>query len=198
MWDSIEKGDVVNCLRALALGALVDDNSEEITTEDSLAPEEEAKSVLVQNALQRSAQLGHWQVLALLLLWGANVEAVDSIGRNLVHYLAEHDQPSVSVLLSVLRKNPGLGGVEDSNGRTPLQYAEDCENGPVATIIRIFRTQMEKRSIAETLPSGQETPTSDSNQNDGISNNNTNKKKHLASVIGKMLHFNKPFRRRKH
>lgn len=130
MWDSLEKNDVVECLRALALGASVDDTCEEEN--------------IVQNAVQRAAQLKHWNIVALLLLWGADAEYCDSLGRNLIHYLSSMDDSSISVLLSVLRKNPALGGWCDSEGRSPLQYAETAENAPVATIIRVFQAQVDE------------------------------------------------------
>lgn len=134
MWDSIEDGNVVGCLKALALGALIDDTIE--------------IDNLVQSAVLRAAQLKHWTVVSLILLWGADTEHVDTLGRNLVHYLAAIPDSSVSVLLTVLRKNAGLGGWEDREGRTPLQYAEESTNAPVATIIRIFQAQMDEATAA--------------------------------------------------
>ena len=86
--------------------------------------------------------------MSLLLLWGADTEHVDTFGRNLVHYLAGIPDSSVSVLLTVLRKNVVLGGWEDREGRTPLQYAEESANAPVATIIRIFKAQMDEATAA--------------------------------------------------
>ena len=138
MWDAVESGNVVECLKALVLGALVDDTIEIIKDNCSL----------VQSAVQRAAQLKHWTLVSLLLLWGAETEHVDSLGRNLVHYLAAIPDSSVSVLLTVLRKNAGLGGWEDREGRTPLQYAEESANAPVATIIRIFQAQMDEATAA--------------------------------------------------
>lgn len=138
MWNSIEVGNVVGCLKALALGALVDDTIE--------TGEEEG--TFVQSAVLRAAHLKHWTVVSLILLWGADTEHVDTLGRNIVHYLAVIPDSSVSVLLTVLRKNAGLGGWEDREGRTPLQYAEESANAPVATIIRIFQAQMDEFTAA--------------------------------------------------
>ena len=138
LWNSIESGDVVECLKALVLGSLVDDT---IEIEGENEP-------LVQSAVQRAAQLKHWTVVCLLLLWGADTEHVDTLGRNLVHYLAGIPDSSISVLLTVLRKNAALGGWEDRAGRTPLQYAEESANAPVATIIRIFQAQMDEATAA--------------------------------------------------
>ena len=140
MWDGIERDSVVDCMRALALGASVDDECE--ANEDFL--DKNTEVILVQSAVQRAAQLKHWRIVALLLLWGANSESLDSLGRNLVHYIAAIPDSSVSVLLSILRKNALLGGWEDSEGRTPLQYAEESANAPVATIIRIFQAQNDR------------------------------------------------------
>ena len=109
MWDAVEGGNVVDCLKALVLGALVDDTIEIESIEDG--------GSLVQSAVQRAAQLKHWTLVSLLLLWGAETEHVDSLSRNLVHYLAAIPDSSVSVLLTVLRKNAGLGGWEDPGGQ---------------------------------------------------------------------------------
>ena len=172
MWDSLEKDDVVGCLRALALGALVDDTCEyTLDNEDSAndvsetdASEKDNEPLCefesqVQSALQRAAQLKHWNIVALLLLWGADAEYRDSLGRNLIHYLASISDSSISVLLSVLRKNPSLGGWSDAGGRSPLQYAEEAENAPVATIIRVFQAQVDESSKQRNgNGSGQESP----------------------------------------
>lgn len=158
MWNSIEDGNVVGCLKALALGALVDDTIEI----------DENEEPFVQSAVLRATQLKHWTVVSLILLWGANTEHVDTLGRNVVHYLAFIPDSSVSVLLTVLRKNAGLGGWEDREGRTPLQYAEESANAPVATIIRIFQAQMDEATaaanrgplsaVAAAVQSGQDSP----------------------------------------
>lgn len=163
MWSSIESGDVVGCLKALALGALVDDTIE-------IVDDNQESVVIVQSAVQRAAQLKRWTLVALILLWGADTEYVDTLGRNLVHYLAAIPDLNVSVLLTVLRKNAGLGGWEDRNGRTSLQYAEESANAPVATIIRIFQAQMDEATAVtnkgplsavsnnNAIQSGQESP----------------------------------------
>ena len=65
---------------------------------------------LIQCAVQRAAHLKNWNMVALLLLWGADTDYCDSLGRNLIHYLAIIPDSSISVLLSILRKNPSLGG----------------------------------------------------------------------------------------
>lgn len=191
LWDSIEKDDLVECLRALALGATVDDTCEiYVDTEDDIegiennVGIEDTKGIEdttdtkdfessdaghVQSALQRAAQLKKWTIVALLLLWGADAEFQDSLGRNLIHYLAMIPDSSISVLLSVLRKNPALGGWEDCEGRTPLQYAEMSENAPVATIIRVFQAQLDEDSqhplskgptsrLVDSTLSGQDSP----------------------------------------
>lgn len=186
MWDSLEKDDVVECLRALALGASVDDTFE--STEDE-------EIVCVQSAVQRAAELKHWNIVALLLLWGADAEYLDSLGRNLIHYLASISDSSISVLLSVLRKNPSLGGWMDSEGRTPLLYAEIAENAPVATIIRVFQAQVDESTSTSTrlkqaTNSGQESPT--------FSESKTPVNQ-IATAFEKVLNLtqNGPFKRRK-
>ena len=214
MWDSLEKDDVVGCLKALALGALADDTiengeseedaennlercadadlsgkldlngsengNEPISNEEIEISENKSEigsvnisedAFLIQSAVQRAAEQKHWNFVALLLLWGADIDHRDSRGRNLIHYLSSIPDSSISVLLSVLRKNPSLGGCGDSKGRTPLQYAEISENAPVATIIRVFQAQIEesisssvtatattKLTRPESIPSGQESP----------------------------------------
>lgn len=167
LWDSIEGGNVVDCLKSLALGALVDDTIEIEAKNEDL----ENNETLIQSAVQRAAQLKQWTSVSLLLLWGAEIDHVDTLGRNLVHYLAGMSDSSISVLLTISRKNVGLGGWEDRAGRTPLQYAEESTNAPVATIIRIFQAQMDEATAAsnrgplsasavvQPLPaSGQESP----------------------------------------
>lgn len=157
---------MVECLRALALGAIVEDTCE--ITEDNSGV---GGAVVIQNAVQRATQLKNWNLVTLLLLWGAEAEYCDSLGRNLVHYLASIPDSSISVLLSILRKNPSLGGWTANDGRTGLQYAEAAENAPVATIIRVFQAQVDEASRSpitiKTTPgglnimpslSGQETP----------------------------------------
>lgn len=185
LWDAIEQNDALGCLRALAMGALVDDAVEDDT--------ETTSGVLVQSAVQRATQLGHWRVVALLLVWGADAEMGDSQGRNLVHYLATLPTPSISVLLSVLRKNPSLGTTEDASGKTPLQWAEETENGPVATIIRVFKAQHERRSPLEPAISGQDSPNLSADEPDKPNHASRN----LTSALSRMLHFSRPFRRKK-
>ena len=192
LWDAIERDDALMALKALALGAPVDDTLIEEDFEG--APESEAENSpeghkqFVQTAVQHAAHLGHWRCLALLLLWGADAEAVDSQGRNLVHYLANLPAERIPVLLSVLRKNAALGGVEDENGLTPLQLAEQAQNGQVATIMRVFKSQCEKRSLVPSR-SGSETPVPSSGLN-GV-------KDQLADAFNKVLQLSRPFRRSK-
>ncbi len=173
MWNSIERDSVVECMQALALGGSADDECE-AGEENCLFGGREERGVLVQNAVQRSAQLGHWRLVALLLLWGANSESLDTSGCNLVHYIAAIPDSSVSVLLSVLRKNPSLGACEDQQNRTPLQYAEECANGPVATIIRIFQAQIDEKAAVPQSPQEEKT----------------------SSLIERVLHFKGPFKRK--
>lgn len=189
MWDSIEKNDLVECLRSLSLGASVED-----TCEISESDGEEKE--LVQTALQRAAQLKHWNIVALLLLWGADSENLDSLGRNLIHYLASIPDSSISVLLSVLRKNPSLGLWEDSDGRTPLQYAEISQNAPVATIIRIFQAQIIDEEPQTKGPGPRFVPTSGQ---DSPSTPKTPSATTLTSAFEKVLQLTHrgPFKRNK-
>lgn len=192
-WDGIEKNDVVLTLKALALGTPVDDT---LVDEDSEAPgvpdaeqhENANKRLFVQTAAQHAAQLGHWSCLALLLFWGADTEAVDSQGRNLIHYLADLPPERISVLLPVLRKNAALVSAEDESGLTPLQLAEQAQNGHVATVMRVFKSQCEKRSLVPSA-SGSETPVPSSDVN-GV-------KDQLAEAFNKVLQLSRPFRRGK-
>jgi ankyrin repeat protein len=189
MWDSLEKNDVVECLRALALGASVND-----TYESSLSDGE----IFVQSAVQRAAQLKHWNMVALLLLWGADAEYRDSLGRNLIHYLASNPDSSISVLLSVLRKNSSLGGWTDYEGRTPLLYAEMAENAPVATIIRVFQAQVDESAASRAggpkngNNSGQESPSLSEDKSTLSANQ-------ISTALEKVLNLtqNGPFNRRK-
>lgn len=148
LWDSLEKDDVVECLRALALGASVDDKYE--SNSKANGGEDSSDKICIQSSMQRAAQLKHWKIVALLLLWGADAEYRDSLGRNLIHYLASMNDSSIAILLSVLRKNPSLGGWMDAEGRSPLLYAELAENAPVATIIRVFQAQVDESSSGMT------------------------------------------------
>lgn len=186
LWDSLEKDNVVECLRALALGASVDDTYE--------AGEDSCGDVLIQSAVQRVAQLKHWNLVALLLLWGADAEYRDSLGRNLIHYLASIGDSSISVLLSVLRKNPTLGSWTDAEGSTPLQYAETAENAPVATIIRVFQAQIDE--------SNQKGP-KDNNNNSGMESpllmESKGASNQIATALEKVLNLSQrgPFKRKK-
>lgn len=198
MWDSIEKNDLVGCLRALALGAIVEDTCENT--------EEATGVVVIQSSVQRATQLKNWNVVALLLLWGADAEYCDSLGRNLIHYLASIPDSSISVLLSILRKHPSLGGCPDREGRTGLQYAEMAENAPVATIIRVFQAQVDEanrsplKSAAAAgnpaLLSGQDTPEMPESPKP---TNNTNNSNQLANAFEKVLQLTQkgPFKRSK-
>lgn len=207
-------------MRALALGALVDDTYEDNMNDlikndnkenDKDKDKETNEQVIVQNTLQRAAQLKHWKLVALLLLWGGDAEAKDSLGRNLVHYIAAMKDPSISMLLSVLRKNPTLGGWEDLEGKSPLQYAEDAANGTVATIIRVFQAQIDEskgpRGSINGVLSGQESPDvnlekspyNNNNTSTTTNNNNTKTGLHISTAFERVLSFtNKsPFRRKK-
>lgn len=199
LWDSIEKGDLVECLKALALGALVDDTCE--------VCDPDVSDVLIQSAIQRSSHLKYWNLVALLLLWGADAEYCDSLGRNLIHYLASIPDSSISVLLSILRKNPSLGGWSDSEGRTPLQYAEVAQNAPVATIIRVFQAQLDEDSasskggpggirIINNVASGQDSPGSVCPPKTPTTTTNSTT---LSSAFEKVLQFTNrgPFKRKK-
>ncbi len=193
LWDGIEKDDALLVLKALALGAPVDDTLIEDDFESAEECEDEeglGRKQFVQTALQRAAQLGHWQCLALLLLWGGDGEAVDSQGRNLVHYLSDLPAERIPMLLTVLRKNAALGGVEDESGLTPLQLAEQAQNGQVATIMRVFKSQCEKRGLVSSR-SGSETPVPPSSSGfNGV-------KDQLVEALNKVLHLSRPFRRSK-
>ncbi len=192
LWDAIDRDETVLTLKALALGApvddtLIDEEFEVIAAAKSSEPEEancETRKQFVKTAIQHAAQLGHWRCLALLLLWGADAEAVDSQGRNLVHYLSDLPADRIPVLLSVLRKNASLGGVEDEAGWTPLQLAEKAQNGQVATVLRVFKSQCEARSLIASR-SGADSPLPSS------------VKDQLAEALNKVLQLSKPFRRSK-
>ena len=180
LWDAIERNDVPLALRALALGAPVD---------DTIAEDDESnENAFVQTAAHRATQLQHWQILALLLLWGADVEAIDSQGRNLVHYLSDLPPERIPVLLSVLRKNAALATVQDGAGKTPLQLAEEAENGQVATVLRVFVSQSEKRALNFDSNSGVETP---------VMGTKEVVKEQLADAFNKVLRLSRPFRRGK-
>ena len=189
LWDGIERDNVLLVLKALALGAPVDDTLVDDDFETADQDDENAKQS-VSSAVQHAAFLNHWRCLALLLLWGADAEAVDSHGRNLVHYLSNIPADRIPVLLSVLRKNATLVGVEDEAGCTPLQLAEQAGNGQVATVMRVFKSQFEKRGLSASR-SGSETPIPSS------SNGLNSVKDQLAEALNKVLHLSRPFRRSK-
>jgi len=202
MWDSLEKDDVVECLRALALGASVDEKYEYESNE--FKEEEEDSSdkricVQVQSAVQRAAQLKHWNIVALLLLWGADAEYRDSLGRNLIHYLASMKDSSISVLLSILRKNPSLGGWTDSEGRTSLLYAEMAENAPVATIIRIFQAQVDESTSMTRSPMPEYKNLNNSGQESPLLSESKTPTNQIATAFEKVMNLtqNGPFERRK-
>lgn len=180
LWDAIERNDVPLALRSLALGAPVD---------DTIAEDDESnENVFVQTTAQRATQLQHWQILALLLLWGADVEATDSQGRNIVHYLSNLPADRIPVLLSVLRKNAALATVQDGSEKSPLQLAEEAENGQVATVLRVFVSQNEKRALDCDTNSGAETP---------VMSTKEVVREQLADAFNKVLRLSRPFRRGK-
>lgn len=195
LWDSLEKDDVVECLRALALGAFVDDTYES----NEFKEDDLSDKICVQNAVQRAAQLKHWNIVALLLLWGADAEYRDSLGRNLIHYLASMTDSSISVLLSILRKNSSLGGWTDAEGRSPLLYAELAENAPVATIIRVFQAQVDESSSMSRGPMAEYKIVNNSGQESPLLSESKTPTNQIATALEKVLNLtqNGPFDRKK-
>jgi Arf-GAP/coiled-coil/ANK repeat/PH domain-containing protein len=134
--DAIKMGDLPTCLHWLASGNSVDAS----LNKDGMRP------------LHMSISSEQWAISSLFLLWSADVDSVDLEGRTALHYLATIENFSLSLLISLLRKNVNMT-IVDMAGRDAMSIAVENGHGDFVTVLRMFQHDQRKRQPTTTTSS---------------------------------------------
>lgn len=127
--EVIKSGDIGMCLHWLASNHQVD-----------MIIDEKSK----MTPLLVAVAAGKWKVAALFILWSADLKARDSQGATVLHHLARIETFSLSLLISILRRNLDLN-LRDYNGVDAMQVAIEAGHGDFVTVLRMFQHDQQRR-----------------------------------------------------
>lgn len=119
---AIQGSDLARCLHWLASGADVN------TVVDLLTG---------GTALHVAASAGRWETCTFLILWSADIHRADGRGWTVLHYMAGMETFSLTLLVSLLRKNLDMS-LLDNEGNDAMSVAIEHGNGDFVTVLRMF------------------------------------------------------------